>query len=116
MPGDDDKEVVDQEPDPRFTLANERTFLAWNRTALGAMVAGMAISHLFDDSLTDDSTRVAGLALIVLSACLSVLSFIHWRRCQLAMRRSAPMPSTIAMPLLAAVTGIVALAAAFSVF
>ena len=28
------------EPDPRFTLANERTFLAWVRTAL-ALLAGM---------------------------------------------------------------------------
>src|SRR5215831_9357999 len=27
-------EQAEDEPDVRFTLANERTFLAWNRTAL----------------------------------------------------------------------------------
>ena len=29
-----------EEPDYRFTLANERTFLAWVRTALGLLAGG----------------------------------------------------------------------------
>ncbi len=37
---------VGEEPDARFTFANERTFLAWNRTALGCVVAGLAVSHV----------------------------------------------------------------------
>ena len=36
----------DTEPDVRFTLANERTFLAWNRTALALVVAGLGIVQL----------------------------------------------------------------------
>lgn len=34
---------TDTEPDTRFTFANERTFLAWHRTALALVVAGLAI-------------------------------------------------------------------------
>ena len=35
-----------REPDPRFTFANERTFLAWSRTALALVVAGLGIVQL----------------------------------------------------------------------
>ena len=34
------------EPDPRFTLANERTFLAWIRTALALIAGGVALEAL----------------------------------------------------------------------
>ena len=39
-------ETEGSEPDARFTFANERTFLAWNRTALALVVAGLAIAQL----------------------------------------------------------------------
>ena len=32
-----------EEPDPRFTLANERTFLAWIRTALALVASGIGL-------------------------------------------------------------------------
>src|SRR3984893_15268857 len=35
--------VAEGEPDYRFTLANERTFLAWQRTALGLLAAAVAV-------------------------------------------------------------------------
>ena len=35
-----------REPDPRFTLANERTFLAWIRTALGLLAGGIGVLTL----------------------------------------------------------------------
>ena len=41
-PPDDDG----TEPDPRFTFANERTFLAWSRTALALVVAGLGVVQL----------------------------------------------------------------------
>jgi len=34
---------VGEEPDPRFTLADERAFLAWMRTSLALLAAGRAI-------------------------------------------------------------------------
>jgi uncharacterized membrane protein YidH (DUF202 family) len=36
----------DHEPDYRFTLANERTFLAWVRTAPGPLAGGVAVDQL----------------------------------------------------------------------
>jgi putative membrane protein len=37
-------EPSSQEPDVRFSYANERTFLAWIRTSLGLVTAGLPIS------------------------------------------------------------------------
>ena len=37
------------EPDPRFTLANERTFLAWIRTSLAFLAGGIAIEAFTGD-------------------------------------------------------------------
>jgi hypothetical protein len=34
----------EQEPDYRFTFANERTFLAWIRTALALIAGGVAVA------------------------------------------------------------------------
>ncbi|MGB6454192.1 MAG: DUF202 domain-containing protein, partial [Streptosporangiaceae bacterium] len=36
-------ESAETEPDARFTLANQRTFLAWSRTALALVAAGLGI-------------------------------------------------------------------------
>ena len=45
------------DPDIRFSLANERTFLAWVRTAIGLVAAGVAIFHLIDESGRPRSSR-----------------------------------------------------------
>ena len=52
-----DLRAVGRDPDPRFTLANERTFLAWNRTALALIGGGLAAGQLLDfDSSTAASS------------------------------------------------------------
>ena len=43
-----DPRAVGRDPDPRFTLANERTYLAWNRTALALIGGGLAAGQLLD--------------------------------------------------------------------
>ena len=54
------------EPDPRFTFANERTFLAWIRTALGFLAAGVAIAAVSRlAGRLGAETRVASIVLIV---------------------------------------------------
>src|SRR5690606_969632 len=42
----EETEPEETEPDARFTFANERTFLAWNRTALAMVIGGVAIVQL----------------------------------------------------------------------
>jgi putative membrane protein len=102
------------EPDARFTLANERTFLAWNRTALALVVAGLGIVQLLPPFPGVPWGRhVLGLPLIALGAAVSVISYGEWRRTQAALRRGAPLPRSLLPRVLAGtIAGIAALSAA----
>ncbi len=96
------------EPDARFTYANERTFLAWNRTALALIATGVAATQLLPDFKVDGGRRILGLPLIALGALVAVTSFLHWQGNQRAMRRGDPIPRS-RMPLVLSV-GIAAVA------
>ena len=102
------------EPDVRFTLANERTFLAWNRTALALGVAGLGIVQLLPPFPGVPWGRHAlGVPLIVLGAGVSVTSYWEWRRNQAALRRGAPLPRSVLPQVLAAtIAGVAVLSAA----
>ncbi len=103
----------DTEPDVRFTLANERTFLAWNRTALALVVAGLGIVQLLPPfPRVPWGRHVLGVPLIVLGAVVSVTAYLEWRRTQTALRRSEPMPQSV-LPriLVGTITGVAALSA-----
>src|ERR1700685_512390 len=79
------------EPDPRFTFANERTFLAWSRPALALVVAGLAIVQLLPPFPGVPAGRhLLGVPLIALGAVLAVVAYLEWVRNQRAPRRGAP--------------------------
>jgi putative membrane protein len=82
-----------QEPDPRFTFANERTFLAWNRTALALIAGGLAVAQFFEAG-----SRYARLAiaapLVLLGAALAITSHGRWRANQRALRLGEPLPES----------------------
>jgi putative membrane protein len=101
------------EPDPRFTFANERTFLAWSRTALALVVAGLGVVQLLPPFPGVPAGRhLLGVPLIVLGAVLAVAAYAEWVRNQRALRRGEPLPRSILPWLLAAtVTGIAVIAA-----
>jgi inner membrane protein YidH len=101
------------EPDARFTFANERTFLAWSRTALALVVAGLAIVQLLPPFPGVAAGRhLLGIPLIVLGAVLAVAAYAEWVRNQHALRRGEPMPrSVLPWILTATVTGIAVIAA-----
>jgi putative membrane protein len=100
------------EPDARFTFANERTFLAWSRTALALVVAGLAIVQLLPPFRGVPFGRhVLGVPLIVLGAVIAVASFYEWVRNQRALRLSQPLPKSILPGVLAATIACVAVAA-----
>ena len=79
------------EPDPRWSLANERTFLAYERTALGLVVAGFAVagSHAFTD--TPAWVAVIGLPLIILGAAVGLEGRTRFLAAQRAMRNGEPL-------------------------
>jgi putative membrane protein len=104
---------AEREPDPRFTLANERTFLAWNRTALALVAAGLGIAQLLPPFPGVPGGRhVLGVPLIVAGAAIAVASYVEMTRNQAAMRRGEPLPRSVLPRLLAAVIAIVAATAA----
>src|SRR5271167_2679462 len=96
------------EPDPRFTFANERTFLAWSRTALALVVAGLGIVQLLPPFPGVPAGRhLLGVPLIALGAVLAVAAYTEWVRNQRALRRGDPLPLSIMPWILAAtITGI----------
>ncbi len=88
-------------PDPRFTLANERTFLAWIRTALAFLAGGIAI-EAFTADLFDDGVRTfLAIVLLVLSTLLSAGATFRWIGVERSMRRQAPLPLPLIAPVLA---------------
>jgi putative membrane protein len=101
------------EPDARFTFANERTFLAWIRTALALVAAGLAIVQLLPPFHGIRWGRHAiGIPLILLGAIVAVVSYLEWEANQRALRRGDP-PRHSRLPLfLAIIIALVALAAA----
>jgi putative membrane protein len=98
MPIDTDPDPAEQEPDVRFTYANERTFLAWNRTALALIATGVAATQLLPAFHVSGGRRILGLPLIALGAMVALTSFLHWRANQHAMRLGQPLPRS-PMPL-----------------
>ena len=94
--------VDEQEPDVRFTYANERTFLAWNRTALALIATGVAATQLLPEFHVDGGRRILGLPMILLGALVAVTSFHHWKANQRAMRQGRPLPRS-PMPLVLSV-------------
>jgi putative membrane protein len=92
------------EPDPRFTFANERTFLAWSRTALALVVAGLGIVQLLPPFPGVPIGRhLLGVPLIVLGAVLAIVAYGEWVRNQRALRRGDPLPRSV-MPWILAAT------------
>lgn len=82
------------EPDIRFTLANERTFLAWVRTAIGLVAAGVAVFHLLDEST---ATTVLAIVLLASGALAGLAGFAHFRKADQSIRNGEPMPTSNAV-------------------
>jgi putative membrane protein len=101
------------EPDPRFTFANERTFLAWSRTALALVVAGLGVVQLLPPFPGVPWGRhVLGVPLIVFGAVVAVTAYGEWVRSQRALRLGQPLPRSVMPRLLTVViTAIAAIAA-----
>jgi putative membrane protein len=81
-----------RELDYRFTLANERTFLAWIRTALALLAGGVVVVQLVPALSIPGIRHGLGTALTVAGGVLAVLAVRRWQNVQIAMRRGVELP------------------------
>lgn len=103
---------VGDEPDPRFSLANERTFLAWVRTSL-AIIAGAVALHSLKVPDTVWVRKALVVALLAIAALFIVSASVRWRRTERAMRLREPLPALWQADLIA--VGVVGVAAFLAV-
>ncbi|WP_151525092.1 YidH family protein [Serinicoccus kebangsaanensis] len=89
------------EPDPRLTLANERTFLAWIRTSLALMAGGIAVEAFAIEIFEPAVREGVAILLLALGMLLSGGAFVRWVGVERAMRHQAPLPIPLIAPLLA---------------
>lgn len=95
------------EPDARFVLANERTFLAWSRTSLALLVAGAAIGQVVDRIGALPSVAIGGL-LAAMGVGAALQGLRRWRRVESALRDDRPPPRAEGVAYLAHSLAIVA--------
>lgn len=98
-----------EEPDPRFSLANERTFLAWIRTALALVAAGIAVEAFITRLSVSGLRHAVAFALVVLGVLTSVAALRRWVHSQHALRTGRPLPVPALAPVLAYGVGAIAL-------
>ncbi|MEJ2867197.1 DUF202 domain-containing protein [Actinomycetospora sp. OC33-EN08] len=82
----------EREPDYRFTLANERTFLAWLRTSLSLLAAGVAVVQLVPAFTIPGARPVTGGLLAALAVVAAASGVLRWRSVENAIRRDRPLP------------------------
>jgi putative membrane protein len=108
--------TVGTDPDYRFTLANERTFLAWLRTGLALLAGAIALASLVHD-FGPRSVRIAiTVLLLVLALTVTVGAYVRWDRAERALRESRSLPTDPLPRLVVAGVMILVAAAAVLVF
>jgi putative membrane protein len=88
------------EPDARFSLANERTFLAWIRTSLALSAAGVALEAI-DLPVTPGLRYASALLLVGLGVLAPVLAWLRWAALERGIRLARPLPAPLLGPVLA---------------
>lgn len=89
-----------EEPDPRFTLANERTFLAWTRTSLAFLAGGIALAAFPLEQISDELRTFTAAFVVIIGMLISGGAAVRWLRVERAMRRGRPLPIPGIVPLL----------------
>jgi putative membrane protein len=99
-----------ESPDPRLTLANERTFLAWIRTSLAMIAGGVGIEAFVDDTIPNWLRATVACVLLVIGIALALGSFLRWRAAEAAMRRDEEITITALAPFVSVGVAVVAVA------
>ncbi len=80
-----------KEPDYRFSLANERTFLAWIRTSLAVLAAASFLNQFGYGVGKNDFSQFVSILLAVLAAVISFVAYVRWRNNEISMRHDLPL-------------------------
>lgn len=98
-----------ESPDYRFSLANERTYLAWIRTALGFLAAGVGLDQLAPDFATPVIRELLALLLCLFAGGTAIYGYLRWLRNEKAMRLKEDLPYTRALLVISMILTIVAI-------
>lgn len=102
------------EPDPRFSLANERTALAWIRTASSVIAGGLALAVYASGNSGHAWISVVAVGAFFAGAGLGMAAFARWMHVERALRLKQPMPAPtfllfgllVVVPLLVVIGGL----------
>jgi len=93
-------------PDYRFSLANERTFLAWIRTSLAILAGAIGIDQFASHLGPAHLRLILSLALLIVGGVLGGVAYTRWARAERAMRHAADLPLSFLLPFLALFTAV----------
>lgn len=102
---------VGEDPDARFSLANERTLLAWIRTSLAMLAGGVAVVEVVPKLAIPGGRHVLGIPLVLLSVVISLSAYRHWAQTERALRLRQPLPPSPLPRVLGLGVGVVSIAA-----
>jgi putative membrane protein len=100
---------VSDHPDYRFTLANERTLLAWLRTGLALAAGGVAVATYAPDLGVRWGSAAVALALVLIGLGAALAGYLRWRGNEDAIRAGRPLPASWGIPVVAAAAAVVVL-------
>ncbi len=89
------------DPDPRFSLANERTSLAWIRTSLALVAGGVGLTSLAKIADLPRWLDVLAALACLTGGLLSVRAAVGWARVERALRVGQPLPAPRSLAVLA---------------
>ena len=101
--------MTEEEPDYRFTLANERTYLAYLRTSLACYAGGLSAVQFLDLGPDRLPAKVIGIVLVLAGIVTTWGAFRRWQLNLIAIRRGGALPVTKLPLMLGATIGVVGL-------
>lgn len=104
-----DLDSVGSTPDYRFSLANERTFLAWLRTGLALIAGGLAAAQFLPPLPLRHLREVIAVTLLLLGGTVAVRAVDHWSRTEQAIRLGRRLPASRFPAVLALIVAVGAL-------
>lgn len=85
--------MSERSPEAQFRLANERTYLAWLRTALALVASGVAAARLLAEHTLHWAWEAVGILLILAGVVTAAVARRRWRAMDAAIREGEPLPA-----------------------